>query len=193
MGICETIVKTGMACFEGKPSYEFSTCHLDFHSLLVWRYSKPGIQSDIGPHFTFSTVNSRLLSYAISSHLCYDFELPCAYQFAGPVLGYVRAYSGYAAASSGGDQRPIEQLDLSINLDKDGLAVKISGRAGHIIEMDCGSKNEQFTKKQFSVSFVIDIPLIPAVIDIRTGSNVFERRFLGTNVATDVYPRINRL
>lgn len=188
----EAVVKTGIACFEGKASYEFSTCHLGFHSLAVSRYSKPHIQDETGPHFTFCAVNSRLLRDAIFSHLCYDFELPCTYQFVGPVLGYVRAYSGYAAASSGGDQRPIEQIDLSVNLDKDGLAVEITGRAGHIIEIDCCSKNERFTKKQFSVSFAIDIPLIPAVIDIRTGENVFERRFLGANVATDVYPRINR-
>lgn len=189
MSIFNTPTKFGKASFDGQSSYDFEKFHLDNHGLLVWKFESPHRQDEIGPHFGFSIINSVLLKNAIFSHLVYDFELPCNYRFCGPVLGYVRGYSGYAAASSGGDQRPIEEINLTVDLSNAGLSIEISGKAGHIVEMDCCSKEQRFTKKDFAVSLLIDIPLVPTVVDIRTGANVFERRFLGTDVMTDVFPK----
>lgn len=185
-----TKTKIGRATYDGQTCYEFGKCHLTRSGLSVSRFEDEHRFAEFGPHFSFAVVNSKLLQGMIFSHLCYSFTLPCTYRFSGPVLGYLREYSGYSAAASGGNQRPIEQLTMVGNLSEQGLSLDISGVAGHIIEGDCASKDQQFIKKNFSVSLLIDPSFIPPVIDIRTAGNIFERRFLGKNETTNVFPSV---
>ncbi len=148
MSTFTTHILNGTAQLDGLAPFEFSKCHLTSSSLLIRNYSIDDLISETGPHFSLHCVNTRVLQDAIFSYLCYDYVLPCQFKFQGPVLGYVRSYAGYMAASDGGDQRPLENVNLYINLDpEEGLTVKINGIAGHIIEIDCSSKDQQFIKK----------------------------------------------
>ncbi|KAB2926916.1 MAG: hypothetical protein F9K30_05225 [Dechloromonas sp.] len=186
-----TPTKSGKASFEGCSPFEFDKCHLTRYGLSISRFKRKDIDStSSGPHFSFSVINSTLLREMIVSHLSSGLPLPCTYQFLGPVLGRFRECSGYDAASSGGNGRPIEQITMIGNLNQYGLSIEINGVAGYIFEDDCGSKGQQFTKKNFSVSLIIDPLYLPPVIDIRTHGNIFERRFLGTDEPTKTFPKV---
>ena len=185
-----TPTKYGKASFEGFSPFEFDKCRLTRYGLSISRYEGKSPNTTTGPHFSFFVVNSNLLGPMIIGHLCSGLVLPCTYQFSGPVLGNFRACSGYDAASSGGDGRPIEQITMIGNLNKDGLSIDISGMAGHIYDADCSSKDQQFIKKNFSASLIIDPRYLPPVIDIRTYGNIFERRFLGTDKPTKIFPKV---
>lgn len=185
-----TKTKIGKATFEGEAAYEFEKYHLTRYGLSVSRFEDDRRFSDHGPHFSISAVNTTLLRNMIFSHLRYALAIPSKFEFSGPVLGYARTYIGYSAAASGGDQRPITQLTMVGDLKQEGLSLDISGTAGHIFDEDCGSRREQFLTKHFSISLLIEPLYLPPIIDVRTGDNVFEKRFLGSDKATKIYPQV---
>lgn len=164
----EVDVINGHVYLEGMQPYQCRIISLTSHGLSIRHYDNADNSrlSENGPNFNFDIINSRLFSSLLRRHNFEPFS-NINYNFSGPYLGSVRAYSGYTAAADGGDSRPIEQVNMLVGFSEIGLSVLITGEAGHIDENDCFSRQQQFIKKEFSVSFEITHQNMPDVIDMR--------------------------
>lgn len=132
---------------------------------------------ETGPNFYIKVITSDLIGDLLRANEFCPFPAT-KFEFSGENLGRMRAYSGYHAAATGGDGRPIEELTVFISLDEAGLELSMTGLTGHIFENDCGTKWERFIKKNFSITLNMPIQEIPSVADVRTDDHVFERKYL---------------
>lgn len=187
----EVDVINGHVYLEGMQPYQCQIIALTSHGLSIRHYENEDDSrfSENGPNFSFDTITSRLFSSLLHRNNFEPFS-NINYDFSGSYLGSVRAYSGYTAAADGGDSRPIEKINMLVGFSEIGLSVLITGQAGNIDENDCLSREQQFIKKQFSVSFDMAHQNIPYVIDVRSVGNHFEKKFLGNNEQIIVFPKL---
>ena len=187
----EKNVKNGLVWLQDMKSYECHHISLTGTGFSVSHMvdEEGSRYSEDGPNFVLAPITSGLIRDLLFSRMFEAFDSE-KFEFSGPILGRVRAYSGYHAAANGGDSRPIETIAMNISFSEVGLIVGIKGQAGHIFENDCSSKDKQFITRRYSIDFQVAVENIPPLIDVRSAKNIFERKYLGTNEAVKIYPKL---